>query len=66
LQGARETLPGRVELGDVIVSVDCKSVTTIDELMDALERRKVGDQVAVEVLRSNRRQTITVTLQAVN
>ena len=57
---------GRVELGDIIVSVDGKSVTTVDELMDAMELHKVGDRVAVEVVKGNRRQQVTVTLQAVN
>ncbi|HJT21018.1 MAG TPA: trypsin-like peptidase domain-containing protein [Nitrospira sp.] len=66
LQGARETVPGRVELGDIIVSVDGKPVTTIDELMDVMEDHKVGDRVTVEVLRGNRRQQVTVILQAVN
>ena len=66
LKGARETSSGRIELGDVVVAVAGKPVTTIDELMDALEQHKVGDQVAVDILRGNRREKIMVTLQAVN
>ncbi len=66
LQGAREAAPGRIELGDVILAVDGKPVTTADELMDVMEHHKVGDRVTVEVLRGNRRQQISVTLQAVN
>jgi len=66
LQGARETMPGRVELGDVIVSVDNRSISTVDELMDVMEDHKVGDRVTVEILRNNRRQSVTVTLQAIN
>ena len=66
LQGVKETVMGRVELGDIIVSVDGKSVTTVDELMDAMELHKVGDRVAVEVVKGTRRQQVTVTLQAVN
>ena len=66
LQGARETMPGRVELGDVIVSVDGKAVTTVDDLMDVMEHHKVGDRVAIEVVRVNRRQQLMVTLQAIN
>jgi S1-C subfamily serine protease len=31
-----------------------------------LEDHKVGEQVTVEILRGNRREKITVTLQAVN
>jgi S1-C subfamily serine protease len=65
-KGARETASGRIELGDIIVAVAGRPVTTIDELMDVLENHKVGDQVAVETLRGNRREKIMVTLQAVN
>jgi len=66
LKGARETASGRIELGDIVVAVDGKSVTTIDELMDVLEHHKVGDQVTIEILRGNRREKLAVTLQAVN
>lgn len=66
LKGARETVPGRVELGDVILAVDGTPVVTVDSLMDVLEEHKVGDQVAVEILRGNRRERVLVTLQAVN
>ena len=66
LRGARETSSGRIELGDVVVAVAGKPVNTIDELMDVLEHHKVGDQVAVDILRGNRREKIMVTLQAVN
>ncbi len=66
LKGARETVTGQVELGDIITAVAGKSVTTIDELLDVMEKHKVGDQVMVEILRANRRQSVAVTLQAVN
>ncbi|HSC56777.1 MAG TPA: trypsin-like peptidase domain-containing protein [Nitrospira sp.] len=66
LKGARETVNGRVELGDVIVAVAGKSVATIDDLMDVMEEHRIGDQVTVEILRGNRREKVTVTLQAVN
>jgi S1-C subfamily serine protease len=66
LKGARETTSGRIELGDIIVAVAGRPVTTIDELMDVLENHKVGDRVLVETLRGNRREKIMVTLQAVN
>ena len=66
LKGARETPSGRIELGDVVVAVAGKPVTTIDELMAVLEQHKVGDQVTVEIVRANRREKVSVTLQAVN
>jgi S1-C subfamily serine protease len=66
LRGARETVTGRIELGDIIVAVDGQPVETIDDMMDIMERHKVGDRVTVEVLRNNKRVAIEVTLQAVN
>ena len=66
LRGAKEMPSGRIELGDIVVAVAGKPVTTIDELMDVLEHHKVGEQVAVEILRGNRREKVMVTLQAVN
>lgn len=66
LRGARETVTGRVELGDIIVGIDGKPIETIEDMLDLLEQRKVGDQVMVEILRANRRQQVSVTLQAVN
>ena len=66
LRGARGTVAGRVELGDIIMAVAGKRVTTIDDLMNVMEDHKVGDQVTVEVLRGNRRKQVSVTLEAMN
>ena len=66
LKGARETMMGQVQLGDIIVSAAGKPVATIDDLMDVMEAHKVGEQVSVEILRGNRREKVSVVLQAVN
>jgi S1-C subfamily serine protease len=66
LKGARETLAGRVELGDIIVAVDGKPVMTQDDLMDVMDRHKVHDQVTVEIVRGTRRERVSVMLQAIN
>jgi S1-C subfamily serine protease len=66
LRGARETAMGRIHLGDIIVAVEGKPVQTVDDLMDVMEKHKVGDEVTVEYLRGSRRQQVRVTLQAVN
>ena len=66
LRGARETQAGRIELGDIIVAIDGKPVETIDDMMDVMEAHKVGDQVTLEILRANKRQQLSLTLQAVN
>ncbi|HJR77268.1 MAG TPA: trypsin-like peptidase domain-containing protein [Nitrospiraceae bacterium] len=66
LRGARETAMGRIHLGDIIVAVEGKPIQTVDDLMDVMEKHKVGDEVTVEYLRGNRRHQVRVTLQAVN
>jgi S1-C subfamily serine protease len=66
LRGVRETAAGRIELGDILVAVDGKPVETVDDLMDAMEKYKVGDRVKVDVVRNNKRQSVDMTLQAVN
>lgn len=67
LRGIRETGPGRIEIGDILVAVEGKPVETVDDLMDAMEKHKVGDRVKVDVvMRNKKRQSVDVTLQAVN
>jgi S1-C subfamily serine protease len=66
LKGARETVTGRVELGDIITAINGKPVGTLDELMDVMEHHKVNDRVTVEILRGTRHERVPVTLQAVN
>jgi S1-C subfamily serine protease len=66
LRGVRETSAGRIELGDIVVAVDGKPVESVDDFMDAMEKYKVGDRVKVDVVRNNKRQSVEVTLQAVN
>ncbi len=66
LRGARETQAGRIELGDIVVAIDGKPVETIDDMMDVMEAHKVGDQVTLDIVRANKRQQLSLTLQAVN
>lgn len=64
LEGIRRGLLGRVELGDVIVSVDGQRVGSGADLVLALEERKAGEKVKVEVERDGRRREVEVTLDA--
>jgi S1-C subfamily serine protease len=49
-------------LGDVILSVDGKKVTTTDDLQNAMQDKKPGDTVQVEVLRDGDHATLSVRL----
>jgi S1-C subfamily serine protease len=48
--------------GDVILSVDGKRIGTLRELRNAVDARRPGDRVSLEILRDGQRRTIDVTL----
>jgi S1-C subfamily serine protease len=50
------------QLGDVILSVGGRKVASIDDLQNALQDKKPGDTVDVEVLRQGSRLTVPVRL----
>jgi S1-C subfamily serine protease len=49
-------------MGDVILTVDGKKVTSADDLLNALQDKKPGDTVQVEVLRDSDHTTLPVRL----
>jgi S1-C subfamily serine protease len=64
LRGLRRDAFGRVELGDVILSVNGERITSEGDLLVALENKKPGDTVRVGILRGNRRLEVPVQLGA--
>ena len=62
LQGIRRAAFGRVELGDVILTVDGQPVTSSGGLLVALEGKKAGQTVRVGVLRGDRKMEVPVQL----
>jgi S1-C subfamily serine protease len=62
LQGIRRASFGRVELGDVILTVDGQPVTSSGSLLVALEGKKTGQTVRVGVLRGDRKVEVPVEL----
>ena len=55
---------GRMRLGDIIVAVDDKPVTSPDDLFHVLESRSAGEEVRLKIRRDGATQTLTLTLQA--
>jgi putative serine protease PepD len=51
-----------LEEGDVITKVDGKDVKTTDDLRTAIQAKKAGDTLTIEVQRDGQTQTITATL----
>ena len=67
LRGAivRETIWGGVvlqQIGDVVVAVGGQKVTSTDDLQNALQDRKPGESVDVEILRAGSKMTVPVRL----
>ncbi|HEY6363900.1 MAG TPA: trypsin-like peptidase domain-containing protein [Candidatus Binatia bacterium] len=56
---------GRVRLGDVITAIDGKKVESPNELFILLENYKVGDTVAISLLREGKTVQAKVVLEAV-
>jgi S1-C subfamily serine protease len=56
---------GRVRLGDVITAIDGKKVESPNELFIVLENYKVGDTVAVSLMREGKTAQAKVVLEAV-
>jgi S1-C subfamily serine protease len=65
LRGTQQGRGRRVQLGDVIQSVDGKPVKSLADLLLVLEERKAGDVVRVAFLRDGKRQEAQVRLDAV-
>lgn len=51
---------------EVIVAVDGQSVRDREDVLSALDRRKVGETVQVTLLRGEKQETISVTLQSLD
>lgn len=64
LRGTRRDANGRLLLGDVIVGIAADAVGSSGDLMNILDKRAVGETVAVDIVRDGDRQTVQVTLQA--
>lgn len=64
--GLRETRirpGGKIDIGDIITTIDGKKVRTANDLLDILDQHESGDTVSVEFTRDGRQQQTTVTLQ---
>jgi S1-C subfamily serine protease len=62
LRGTRR-LPLGWQLGDIIVGIDGQPVRSSADLLLALEEKKAGDTVALEIIRAGRRGTARVVLE---
>jgi S1-C subfamily serine protease len=62
LQGVSRNARGQVVLGDIIVALNGKDVTTNDDLLTALEDFKPGDKVELKIMRDDKMQKFMLRL----
>jgi S1-C subfamily serine protease len=63
LKGSKIDRFSNIILGDIILSIDNKSTTTTSNLLNILDKYKVGDEVTLKVLRDNNKYSIKVVLE---
>lgn len=51
-----------LRVGDVVLSVDGKDITSLSDIRRSLREKKGGDSVRIDVLRGRNRQTLVATL----
>jgi S1-C subfamily serine protease len=66
LKGVDRNFLGQAKLGDTITGINGVTVTTTDELANELEKYAVGEEVTVEYLREQKKQTARVKLEQIN
>ena len=64
LRGTRRDDNRHVQLGDVIVAVAGKPIKGGNDLHTVLEQQKVGDAVAISIIRDGQHRNVSVTLEA--
>lgn len=57
---------GRLRLGDIIIRLDQERLNNPDDLFKAIDRRKVGDEVTLELIRDGQTMTVKATLERIN
>jgi S1-C subfamily serine protease len=62
LRGIHRDSYGRLVLGDILLAIDGRRVSSFDELYNVLDRYRVGDRVTVSYLRGGRERKAAVTL----
>jgi S1-C subfamily serine protease len=62
IRGTTRDAAGRLDMGDIIVSLDGKAVARQGDLFEALDARRPGDAVRVGILRGGKSLEVSVTL----
>lgn len=63
LTGIQRDARGGAVVGDIIQAIDGHEIKSVDDLLNTLEKYKVGDTVEVTILRDGETREVSVTLE---
>ena len=52
-----------LKFGDVIIEVDDKKISTMDELIEIKNSKSIGDELKIKLVRDGKEKTVTIKLQ---
>lgn len=52
-----------LKFGDVIIEVDDKKISTMEELIEIKNSKSIGDELKIKLVRDGKEKTVTVKLQ---
>ena len=66
LRGTRRDDSGHIQVGDVITAIDGEKIESVNQLLDRLEKFKVGSTVEVTYHRDGKDNKVNVKLEAID
>ncbi len=63
LRGTSIDRSGALVLGDIVTAIDGDRIESVQDIEQALDERRIGDEVVLTIVRGGREQQVTVTLQ---
>lgn len=65
LRGTSRDRFGQISIGDILISVDETKIEDFDDLYNAFDAKKIGDEVELGIVRQGKRSKVKVTLEGV-
>jgi S1-C subfamily serine protease len=59
----RDRRSGDILLGDIIVGLSGEKIDDVNDLYNALEKRRIGERVILDILRDDQRRQVSITLE---
>lgn len=62
VRGTKRNRSGQIVLGDIILQIDDRRIKSYDDLYNALEGKRIGSKVKVQVLRAKKQVSLSIRL----